>query len=352
MQVCGGYKSIKYCSQVCQKLDWPIHKLICKTYKDFVASCPVHHHNSLIYFPVNESQSRFVWMRIEGGHYHPSREELTKHNIEIGCPDAEGHVSVKTFDINVALDRSIGSESILFAPPSAAQCCSCCKDKYKANNSLFGVDVELADTLRGPILAWAMRLEDHTTHQSHPIDLGPMGFRHMVDELRLHYNEVVEGYRKLDSENPSFKGITGVRINCQGDQQFFYKPYLEPYVAPRPSLLEQSLLPTPVADRLGMSLHVYKVAPAPIWRDRQLTSRMHNCCSAYLNIFIVMPDDIGSLIVIRKDGVELKPQMIQALLARTASKLESNGHKPLFPSNCLELFSYLITLASRLSKIV
>ncbi|KAF9700897.1 hypothetical protein EKO04_000902 [Ascochyta lentis] len=339
-QLCSGCKSIKYCSKSCQKLDWPIHKLICKTYKKFLTSRPDQEHHSMIYFAVNETQPRFIWARIDEGHNHPSREELKKHNMIIDLSDSGSSLGIKPLSVNVVLDRPLGPHLIMFHPPSAAQCCPCCKHTYKKNESLINVDTELADTLRGPILAWAMHHEDDMARKPRPFDLGPMDFRHMVDELRSYYSEVLEGYRELAFERTDSKGgVKGVRLNCKGDQQFLHRPHLEPTTTNESALLEQSLLLTPVADRLGMPLHVLKVAPAPVWRDRQLKPRMHNCCSGYLNPFISIQDDIGSLIITRKDGKELQPTVLQALFNLTSSKLGAEGTQPPFPADRLEVFT-------------
>jgi len=32
---CGSCHSIRYCSKMCQKTDWAVHELLCKTYKGF-----------------------------------------------------------------------------------------------------------------------------------------------------------------------------------------------------------------------------------------------------------------------------------------------------------------------------
>jgi hypothetical protein len=38
--------------------DWPVHKLLCKTFTEF-------HHYRPIYFPVDETNPRFVWIDME-----------------------------------------------------------------------------------------------------------------------------------------------------------------------------------------------------------------------------------------------------------------------------------------------
>lgn len=58
-----------------------------------------------------------------------------------------------------------------------------------------------------------------------------------------------------------------------------------------------------------------------------------------------MPDNIGSLIIVRKDGGELKPQMLQVFFRHVASKLETDGTKPPFPTNRIEVLTQQDILA-------
>src|SRR5690242_11314312 len=65
-QQCG---SSYYCSRKCQKDDWPAHKLLCATYKNFSqeGSRPVHVDKRRSYklgilFPPNKKAPEFVWV--------------------------------------------------------------------------------------------------------------------------------------------------------------------------------------------------------------------------------------------------------------------------------------------------
>jgi hypothetical protein len=61
VQACAGCHNIRYCSQACQKLDWPRHKLLCKSWKTYQ-----HRHvpGSVrgIWFGCNNAAPRFVWI--------------------------------------------------------------------------------------------------------------------------------------------------------------------------------------------------------------------------------------------------------------------------------------------------
>jgi hypothetical protein len=58
--LCNGCKSIHYCSTACQKINWSIHKIICKDYTQFIQSRPGSDHHSAIYFNPAEAQPQFI----------------------------------------------------------------------------------------------------------------------------------------------------------------------------------------------------------------------------------------------------------------------------------------------------
>jgi hypothetical protein len=60
-----------YCSAPCQKFDWPLHKLVCKTFKDHLAVRPSPTHRSAIYFLQSEVLPRFVWINWSSGCQDP-----------------------------------------------------------------------------------------------------------------------------------------------------------------------------------------------------------------------------------------------------------------------------------------
>jgi hypothetical protein len=62
--VCNGCKNIRYCSASCQTADWPIHKLVCKKFKDFAES-PTLRNIRTVFFPEDAPRPRFVWLRLK-----------------------------------------------------------------------------------------------------------------------------------------------------------------------------------------------------------------------------------------------------------------------------------------------
>jgi hypothetical protein len=316
-KICSGCKSIHYCSTACQKMDWPIHKIICKDYAPFLHSRPSSDHHSAIYFSPDEFQPRFIWLRFEHGHSHPSFEDLAPLGI------SEERIKTGSFQEvsrNPMLGRHIEPHHIL-SIPEAESLCPCCNTEHASNDSLTKIDEELADFFRGSVLALGTYCEATRERQASDLDLGPVDFRHVVDNLRMIYCQCEDDTRGvLDG-----KDIRSVRLNCLGDTEFTKRPTFEAVFEPKSALLADTDIPTPVADKIGMPLIVRKVPPAVLWRDPSRPCRINNFKAVMLNP-PSQPESTGSLVMVRKDGKHLHPMHVQALFAYTATKLKDPNH--------------------------
>ncbi|KAF2159592.1 hypothetical protein M409DRAFT_29912 [Zasmidium cellare ATCC 36951] len=61
-QECAGCHSIRYCSRECQKVNWPQHKHLCKTFADF-ATPPGPNLRRIIILPQDSKNPRFAWLK-------------------------------------------------------------------------------------------------------------------------------------------------------------------------------------------------------------------------------------------------------------------------------------------------
>ncbi|KAF1992674.1 hypothetical protein P154DRAFT_411367, partial [Amniculicola lignicola CBS 123094] len=60
---CGECHQSHYCSKVCQKTDFKLHKLLCKQFKDFTDDKrPSPDYYRAIYFHPAEEGPRFIWL--------------------------------------------------------------------------------------------------------------------------------------------------------------------------------------------------------------------------------------------------------------------------------------------------
>ncbi|KAJ2902834.1 uncharacterized protein MKZ38_000028 [Zalerion maritima] len=63
VKACTGCRSVKYCSRTCQKTDWPVHKLLCCSFKAFATDKkPSPSHVRAILFPRDSRTPCFVWV--------------------------------------------------------------------------------------------------------------------------------------------------------------------------------------------------------------------------------------------------------------------------------------------------
>jgi hypothetical protein len=61
--VCKQCGNSSYCSQACQRADWPVHKLLCAQFKDF-QNPPSPFMRRAIWFPENEPDVKFIWVPV------------------------------------------------------------------------------------------------------------------------------------------------------------------------------------------------------------------------------------------------------------------------------------------------
>jgi hypothetical protein len=60
----------------CQKKDWLIHKLMCKTFDDFSdVKRPSPEHRRGIFFGVTESKLRFIWYAVDANAAYPDNKK-------------------------------------------------------------------------------------------------------------------------------------------------------------------------------------------------------------------------------------------------------------------------------------
>lgn len=252
----------------------------------------------MIYVSVDEPHPRFAWVRIYDNNNRPTLEELTKRNIEVL---RQGKLGIDRIIGNMALGRDTEPHLIMLTPPEAAQCRPCCKDTHEYNRCLSNIDEELTDTLCASIIACGVHRKDHIKGRLHAIYLSPVDFPHIVDYLRFSYSEVNQGFRDIYLKKT---GTKAVRPNCKGDQEFLGREHIEATQAPASALLKVSEISSPITDRPSLPLLVFKDQPAPLWPERNLKERMHNCCSGWLDPFNCDPD-IGPWVIVRKNGKPL-----------------------------------------------
>ncbi|THY20174.1 hypothetical protein D6D02_01974 [Aureobasidium pullulans] len=65
-KLCGSCENIHYCGPVCQKADWKVHKLLCRSFKA-ARDPPGPDMMRVIAFPFHSAKPEFLWMPIKPG---------------------------------------------------------------------------------------------------------------------------------------------------------------------------------------------------------------------------------------------------------------------------------------------
>jgi len=86
-KLCSSCKSSSYCSELCQKKDWPIHKILCKVFSE-VPTRPTPSHKLGILFPVDSKSPKLVWVPFE----REVVEVRTGNKSTFVLPDVDGLV--------------------------------------------------------------------------------------------------------------------------------------------------------------------------------------------------------------------------------------------------------------------
>jgi hypothetical protein len=67
-QRCSGCHNARYCASECQKKDWTLHKLLCKSFANFGERPSPKHHRAIL-FPDDETKPKFIWIKKYGPKY-------------------------------------------------------------------------------------------------------------------------------------------------------------------------------------------------------------------------------------------------------------------------------------------
>jgi hypothetical protein len=253
---------------MCQKDDWPIHKLLCKTLIDFQSKDrPGPDYYRAIYFPVDKTKPRFVWIYLRLLPYSVDGKE--KHALVIGeeefvrLGDDRPLVFIRHQERNEVLKRS--HQRICHV--------GALEDKKgalvyvgKHNKSLAKIDAELPQALKRPHL-----------YHGWMANLNMIDFRHIIDWVRTDFDNY---QRKQQQQQQQHRiGIDGVRINCDGDVHISERPDFEPWLLendhfvpspnPEPRVVT---LDIPIAAKLGFPLIIHSLWRGLSWRDRRMVA--------------------------------------------------------------------------------
>lgn len=214
-KVCGGCKDISYCSSECQQADWHVHKLLCKSFKDFAQPAPSANMRRVVVFLPGEKKPRFMWApirRIVGGPDDHRDGEILR--------DLEEFEKSSVIDVEHVMRPTYTTKNAWTGQPLGYAIEVLYDDNFKAHypdrnqavaSAPLGMDVV---GWRGPIVAYCGTLGEENFNKFDVVKFHDMDTRacsHLVAFLISHYN------RTLEQEMRKGPKVRCVKVACKGD---------------------------------------------------------------------------------------------------------------------------------------
>jgi hypothetical protein len=272
-RLCARCKSAAYCSEICQKVDWRTHKLLCAAFSEFdVSGRPTVNHVRAVLFPVDKKTPQLIWLPwywrgIPGDNYQsPVLDEFLGAGV---FPERS------PVDYNPILKRA------------SRDCVTiCCREGFLVDGSVPNSSVSAITSTkpgryhdwRGPILAYSKHGPDMNARICKDLDMND--FRHAADYFRWYnYEPVLPASPAQPSQSPKVKGV---RVNCDGDQKMFNKPQFEAVEIPATDPIFTIHNTSDIADRIGLPIFTRRCIPSPKWSN-DIHNLMYDSGSPYNN---------------------------------------------------------------------
>jgi hypothetical protein len=183
----------------------------------------------------------------------------------------------------------------------------------EVNKSLLKVNDELQNVWYGQIVAYGLQAKGDGSSRAH--DMGALEFRHTVDAMRMRYDKI-QTARKNWVEGPSVMGVRGANVM---DTLFSFHAPLACLPVEASQCTTDSDIEASLCDQIGIPLMVRRLPLALTGRDRRAGLPNEVLGFTPLLRFIsphISPldnsHDIGSAIVVRKDGKPLLAAHVRA----------------------------------------
>lgn len=302
-KLCARCSSSRYCSQECQKADWPTHKLLCESFKDF-ATPPKGYFKRAILFPADSENPKFIWVDSHWEMHDGGKELLSAKDEprDSGC-------WLGFRDNKIRLRRL--KHVIVIAARSMF-----ISDGLATNASILKATNGLMDyPWNGAVVVYGDR---YTV--SNPIHLDMMDFRDIVDYFMWYGREQGKATPKA-----GIRSVTGVKIACKGDLAVFGAKKFQTVQVPR----QHPVFAAPschIPSLIGLPISVRRLPPHSAWRSgNEISTAFMNPQATYLHLNADKDSDewgwapmssqnsVGTVLVVRRDGKDLSPLHMEAL---------------------------------------
>ncbi|KAH0556756.1 hypothetical protein GP486_005453 [Trichoglossum hirsutum] len=333
---CASCYSAAYCSIECQQTDWPVHKTLCKIFKNFQSSTRTSSRSKLgLLLPVDSKTPRPVWVECE---------LINDYEYEGDLPYEYSHVDSllgtdKPFPERKSITRNIFRGFSLDHTVKVV-----CRETFLVDGSKKNICIEeltrgkMLHDWRGPIviLSEPGTAIDPRIYQ----DITLSDLRIAVDYF-LTYGDysienLVAGARSVSlASRPGGAKVQGVRINCLGDQKVFGAKQYVAAAVPRDHPVFLST-PTGISTYMGPPLLMRKYPPHRAWKDdkNMRPYPYQNQAATFMNLNadvnsqewgrapLHWQNEVGSMMVVHKDGKDLTPHQVEALAYYCQFKLQ------------------------------
>ncbi|KAK5635129.1 hypothetical protein RRF57_010841 [Xylaria bambusicola] len=332
---CKRCRGASYCSKLCQRGDYPIHKLLCNAFSTFdISKRPTNEHVRAVLFPVDKRQPKLIWLHCEWKHLEEDEDGGRGHQIPDAIPFLHEYPYTANVQYNPVLARSL--DNIV---------CVSYRDGFlidgSAPNSSIKAIIETRrgyhHDWRGPILAYGRVGPGLDPPECRDIDMND--FHHITDYFVSYASDLVSLPASLPADTPGSRIVKGVRINCIGDEKMFKKPHFEEVQVLTSHSIFSEGESSEIAERIGFPILTQRCFPHPNWanaEDSEMFGRMspyNNQDATFLHLCIdpkVKGDfsrgvlgwgwapqqwqqGVGSTIAVRKDQKPLSPWHVEAL---------------------------------------
>ncbi|KAI1399818.1 hypothetical protein F4819DRAFT_399059 [Hypoxylon fuscum] len=327
-QFCNRCRSTRYCSKVCQRADWPTHKLLCAPFSNFDATKrPSKDHFRAIFFPASKEKPELIWLHCpwdyieeEGPFQHPDTKAfLGKDAFSKETP----------IQYNPILERKVADTVRV-----------CYRDTFLIDGSRPNESIKAITSTesyqshdwRGPILAYGR--EGLGVGPVACKDLDMNDFRHVTDFFLSYGRELASG-----TKQPVGEMVKGVRINCLGDQKILDKPKFEAVEVTSIDPIFSNNDASDIAKRIELAVFTRRCPPDSKWANdkdnkvfkgsspfnNQDATFLHLCCDPKADFnhqtgalgwgwaSMQWQNSVGSVIVVRQDKKPLLPLHAEAL---------------------------------------